>query len=84
MKNIVFALSLICLLTSCSGPKDLPTITNFGDTKVEVKVSHQTTQSEMDEIVNQLQRRYKAQFSYEGSRFFENGKLRDLQILFLN
>ena len=83
MKNLLIAISFICLLTSCGGPKELPTITKYEATHAEVKLSHETTKAEMDEIIIALDSQYKAQFSYEGSRFFDNGKLRDLKMRIL-
>lgn len=66
------------LFTSCQ-PKSLPTIINFDENKIVVKLSHESTKKEIQEIIELLSG-YNAILNTESSEFFEDGKLRDLNL----
>ena len=74
----LIAFGLLLTLVSCM-PKDLPTVSNISDHLIEVKMSHMTTQTEMDKIINDL-KPHNITMDYSGSRFFDDGKLRDLKL----
>ncbi len=65
-------------LLACS-PKELPTITQLSEEKTVLKLSHQSTKSEMEDFA---QRAKELGFSidFSASEFFDNGKLRRLSL----
>ena len=75
----LFFLSILLVNFSCS-PKELPTSIVLNDNVIEVKFSYMTTKDEMIEVKSQLKDQYNIEMQFEGSRFFENGKLRDLNL----
>jgi len=70
------ALFIVTLLISCS-PKELPTIFTMDDSQVTLKVSHETTRAELEDIRQKLAESG-ISMGYEGSEFFENNNLRKL------
>lgn len=77
-KTILLLLWVVVTSSSCS-PKELPTILEQGDGFITVKLSHQTTESEMQNIQATLSEK-RVQFDYNGSVFFEDGRLRQLEL----
>lgn len=67
------------LLFSCQ-PKSLPTYFEIDGNYAMLKVSHQTTKSEMSDIKTSLQN-IGIDFDYDGTSFFDNGKLQKLNLL---
>lgn len=61
-------------------PKELPTIISITDSGAIVKFSHQTTRSEMTTASNELKSKYNVDVDYKGSTYFEDGKLRVLNV----
>jgi superfamily I DNA and RNA helicase len=80
MKHFFISLIVLTLL-SCQ-PKDLPTVFELSDETVLVKVSHQTTQSEMKTIAEQLKEK-QFQMDFTGSEFYENDKLKNLKLIII-
>lgn len=78
MRFLVFILFVIGMI-GCT-PKDLPTVINTSNDKIEVKLSYMSTKTELDSLKEELKIKYNIDFQFEGSRFFENGNLRDLNI----
>jgi hypothetical protein len=72
---VIFATSLI----SC-GPKVLPTSISLSDSYIDVKLSHETTKAELQNLATELNTRYNIKFDYIGSTFFDNDRARDLNI----
>lgn len=68
----------LLLFASCQ-PKELPTIIDSGEDFITVKLSHQTTEAEMKAIQKSLSER-NVGFDFSGSLFFEDGKLRQLEL----
>ena len=78
VKSIFLLFWVVVFCPSCA-PKELPTILEQGDGFITVKLSHQTTESEMQNIQATLAEK-RVQFDYNGSVFFENGRLRQLEL----
>jgi len=78
IKTISLLLWVFVVSSSCS-PKELPTILEQGEGYITVKLSHQTTEAEMQNIQKTLAEQG-VQFDYEGSVFFEDGRLRQLEL----
>ena len=67
------------LIISCS-PKELPTIVSMDTNKIEVKLSHQTSRSEIESVQKILKENYNTELDMSKSTFFEDGKIRDLAL----
>ena len=77
MKQLIF-LFITFFYLSCQ-PKTLPTVINLNDENLTVKFSHESTRAEFEEV-NKLLLNYDANLDYSVSKFFDDGKLRDLNI----
>jgi hypothetical protein len=49
--------------------------------KVEVRLSHMTTRVELENLATELKEKYNTTMDYSGSTFFEDGKIRDLNLV---
>lgn len=78
--QFLFFLSLISLVTISCGPKELPTSVVMNDEFIEVKLSHQTTKDEMLKIQSDAKAKYNLNFDFSKSSFFDDGKLRTLNL----
>ena len=78
MKYLFVFSCLLSMFISCS-PKELPTIFENTDDKIVVKLSHQTTKAEIDNIIAELKAK-KIQMDVTGSKFFDDNKLRSLKL----
>jgi hypothetical protein len=74
----IVLISIIGCLISCQ-PKGLPTTFEQKDGYVLVKLSHLTTKAEMTEIAEKAKEQQLV-VDFEGSEFFEDGKLRNLKL----
>jgi hypothetical protein len=66
----------ILFICSCK-PKELPTIMHIDKDEITMKVSHQTTETEMINFKNQVNE-FGVQLDFSKSVFFDDGKLRIL------
>jgi len=76
--KIIVALSLLVLITSCQ-PKDLPTVFTQSEGYALVKISHETTKTEMEEMATKLAEQG-IKIIFSNSEFFEDGKIRNLKL----
>lgn len=77
MKNLVILYLLSTLIISCA-PKDLPTVVKVEDNYALVKMSHMTTETELESIKKQLRETADIEFNYSPSIFLEDGHLQQL------
>ena len=71
------------LLLSCE-PKDLPTVKVLESERAILKLSHQSTKTEMEEYARDLNRNLGIKFDFTQSLFFDNGLLRSLNFQIVN
>lgn len=74
----IFLLFCFACLLNCQ-PKELETVFEHEEAYTIVKMSHLTTKDEMTSIKEKL-KPSGLDFDYEGSEFFDDGKLRNLQL----
>ena len=68
------------MLAACQ-PKSLPTVAEYYESGAIIKLSHETTKSELEIIKQKVENDYGITVNYSQSTFFDNGRLRDLKIL---
>lgn len=78
MKHL-FIFSLGWLLISCQ-PKELPTVLDLTEGYALMKVSHQTTKSELKSMAQKLSE-MEIEMDYSGSEFYEDDKLQKLKLI---
>lgn len=78
MKNFTVLLFCISWFVSCT-PKELPTLFENTDDKIVVKLSHQTTKAEIDNIIAELKQK-NIQVDVTGSKFLDDNRLRSLKL----
>ena len=78
--NLIFPLIFLCsfFIISCAA-KELPTIREISSERVLIKLSHQSTKSEMQGIQKELLEVADVQFNFGKSEFLEDGKLQYLR-----
>lgn len=74
----VFFIFVLALTISCA-PKELPTIFENTEDKIVVKLSHQTTKAEIDNIIAELKNK-NIQMDITGSLFLDDNRLRSLKM----
>lgn len=74
----VFFIFVLALTISCS-PKELPTLFENTEDKIVVKLSHQTTKAEIDNIIAELKNK-NIQMDVTGSKFLDDNRLRSLKM----
>jgi len=79
MKHLFLAVFSFFLFASCNN-KELPTKIELTDTSILVLLSYQSTQSEVEQLKTDLQSRYGLTVDDSGTRYFDDGKLRDLKL----
>ncbi len=79
MKRILTFCTIAFLISSCQ-PKNLPTISDIHSDYAEVKISHMTTKTELNEIKTKLKTISNIDLIYDQSQFFEDGKIQNLKI----
>jgi len=77
--KLLLSIFALTILVSCE-PKPLPTYSDIQEDKVIIKVSHETTRSEMATFYRSLKESHNIEFNYTKSTFFEDGKLRILKL----
>ena len=75
----IWLLCSIVLWFGCK-PKDLPTVADLNGDRITVKFSHQSTKAEMEQIARDLQEKYTINMDFSKSIFFDDGKLRELDL----
>ena len=76
--KIIVALSFLILLSSCQ-PKDLPTVFTQSEGYALMKISHQTTKTELEQMSIKLAEQG-INITFSNSEFFEDGKIRNLKL----
>ncbi|MBK9256313.1 MAG: hypothetical protein IPM42_12565 [Saprospiraceae bacterium] len=77
--KIVFSVFLVLTIMSCQ-PKELPTILEQSDGYVLMKLSHQTTKTELESMSIKLANQ-NIEMDYSNSEFLEDGRLRILKLV---
>ncbi len=62
------------MMLACEA-KELPTINNISTKQIDLKCSHQTTRSEIEDAQEKIKSMHDMDLSYEGSQFDDNGKV---------
>jgi hypothetical protein len=78
MRTLIF-ISVLTTFLGCT-PKDLPTQVLMNEELIEVKLSYMSTKDELQNVQSQLSIQYDIDFNFKNSTFFEDGKLRDLNL----
>lgn len=78
MKYLLVLSACLFLAISCK-PKDLPTEQSVSSQGAFIKMSHMTTQKEMERFASSVRLAWRTKFDFSESTFFEDGKLRTLK-----
>lgn len=76
--KIIVAFSLLVFLASCQ-PKDLPTVFTQSEGYAMMKISHETTKTELEQMSVKLAKQG-IKIVFSSSEFFEDGKIRNLKL----
>ena len=79
MKGLL-KLLLLTVMLSCAA-KELPTVINIDQNKIELKCSHQTTKAELEDAKQKIKSLLDMDLSYEGSQFDDGGTVALINVI---